>query len=96
MYYIWGTRMLTGDFIYEFAVFPFAGEWRQADLHLHELAYNFPVVCASGQPGAGRLGNTLQPLATGSDKSCSRRCTRRTAKSMPACSITRAKAEKPL
>ena len=67
MHYIWGTRMLTGDFIYEFAVAPFASEWRQADLHRHALAYDFPVVCASGQPGTGTLGDTLQPLATGSD-----------------------------
>jgi hypothetical protein len=26
MYYIWGTRMLDGDFCYEFAIYPFAGE----------------------------------------------------------------------
>jgi hypothetical protein len=66
MYYIWGTRMLTGDFTYEFAVAPFAGEWRQAELHRHALDYNFPVVFASGQPGAGTLGDTVQPLALGS------------------------------
>ena len=59
--------MLTGDFTYEFAVAPFAGEWRQAELHRHALAYNFPVVCASGQPGAGKLGDTVQPLGLGSE-----------------------------
>ena len=47
MHYIWGTRMLMGDFAYEFAVAPFAGEWRQAELHRHALAYDFPAVCAS-------------------------------------------------
>jgi hypothetical protein len=65
--YIWGTRMLTGDFTYEFAVFPFAGKWRQADLHRQALAYNYPVVFTSGQPGAGALGATVQPLAFASE-----------------------------
>jgi alpha-mannosidase len=66
-YYIWGTRMLTGDFTYEFALFPFAGEWRQADLHRQALAYNFPLVLTSGQPGDGTLGATVQPLSFTSD-----------------------------
>ena len=63
MNYIWGTRMLTGDFTYEFALFPFAGDWRQADLHRQALGYNYPVVFTTGQPGVGRLGDTVQPLA---------------------------------
>jgi alpha-mannosidase len=59
--------MLTGDFTYEFAVFPLAGKWRQADLHRQALAYNYPVVFTSGQPGAGTLGATVQPLAFASE-----------------------------
>jgi len=33
MYYVWETRMLRGRHGYEFALRPFVGEWRQADLH---------------------------------------------------------------
>ena len=66
MNYIWGTRMLTGNFSYEFAVEPFAGEWRRADLHRRALAYNFPVLSACGEPGSGKLGETVQPLALAS------------------------------
>ena len=67
MNYIWGIRMLTGDFSYEFAVEPFIGEWRKADLHRKAVAYNFPVVSACENPGSGRLGEVLQPLELGSE-----------------------------
>lgn len=67
MYYIWGTRMLNGDYAYEFAVHPFTGEWRQADLHRQAIAYNFPAVSATGKPGGGALGETVQPLELGSE-----------------------------
>jgi hypothetical protein len=67
MYYIWGTRMLSGDFSYEFALYPFAGEWRKADLHRLALAYNFPPVVTSGQAGTGELGDVFQPLEIASD-----------------------------
>jgi hypothetical protein len=66
-YYIWGTRPLTGDFVYEFALEPFTGDWRQADLHRKALAYNFPPISTAGPPGAGTLGETVQPLALGSE-----------------------------
>jgi len=67
MNYIWGLRMLTGDFAYEFALEPFRGAWREADLHRKALAYNFPVVCICGRPGSGKLGEVLQPLEVGPD-----------------------------
>jgi hypothetical protein len=65
--YIWGTRMLTGDFTYEFALFPFTEKWQQADLHRQALAYNFPVVFTAGQPGSGTLGATIRPVAFASE-----------------------------
>jgi alpha-mannosidase len=67
MNYIWGLRMLTGDFSYEFAVEAFSGDWRQADLHRKAVAYNFPVVSTCEGPGSGKLGEVLQPLELGSD-----------------------------
>ncbi len=66
MYYIWGTRILNGDFSYEFAIEPFTGGRREADLHRRALAYNFPVVSVLGTPGDGTLGQTVQPLELGS------------------------------
>ena len=67
MYYVWGTRMLTGDYNYELAAFPFNGEWQQADLHRRAVAYNFPVVSESGAPGSGLLGESLRLIDAGMD-----------------------------
>ena len=67
MYYVWGTRMLTGDFTYEFALYPFRGDWPAADLQRRALAYNFPLVQTQGPPGDGSLGNLFQPWRLGSD-----------------------------
>jgi len=64
MYYVWGTRMLNGDFTYEFALCPFAGDWREADLHRRALEYNFPCVSLCTAPGNGRLGDTVRVLDT--------------------------------
>jgi len=66
MYYIWGTRMLDGEFTYEFALLPFNGGWREADLHRRAIAYNFPVVVTSGKQGAGNIADSLHPLDVGS------------------------------
>ena len=62
MYYVWGTRMLNGDFTYEFALYPFSGDWRQADLHRRAIEYNFPCVGVCTSPGDGRLGSELRLL----------------------------------
>ncbi|HUU20419.1 MAG TPA: hypothetical protein VMW72_24940 [Sedimentisphaerales bacterium] len=66
MYYVWGTRMLNGDFIYEFSLYPFSGDWRQADLHRRALEYNFPCVGVCTAPGDGRLGSELRLLEVAS------------------------------
>ncbi len=66
MYYIWGTRMLRGDFSYEFALYPFVGRWKEADLHRKALAYNFPAASMSGKPGNARLGDEVSLLGTDS------------------------------
>ncbi len=62
MYYVWGTRMLNGDFTYEFALYPFHGSWREADLHRRALEYNFPLVSGCAAPGEGQLGDEVHWL----------------------------------
>ncbi len=62
MYYIWGTRMLTGDFVYEIALYPFTGKWAQAGLHKKALEYNFPLVGLVAPPGNGKSRHTICPL----------------------------------
>ncbi len=62
MYYVWGTRMLTGDFVYEIALHPFTGEWNQADLHKKALEYNFPLCGLVAPAGNGKSGHTICPL----------------------------------
>ncbi|MGH7248069.1 MAG: hypothetical protein ACREH9_08190, partial [Pseudomonadota bacterium] len=65
MYYVWGTRMLKGDFNYEFALYPFEGDWNRADLHRRALEYNCPFVAVGTQPGDGSHGNEIQLLEAG-------------------------------
>lgn len=67
MYYIWGTRMLEGDFSYEFALYPFTGDWRRQDLHRRAIEYNFPVVSVSTSPGTGAISADLRAFDIGSD-----------------------------
>jgi alpha-mannosidase len=62
MYYIWGTRMLSGKYSYAFALYPFAGPWTAAGLHRAALEYNFPCRVHAGQPGNGRMGNHVTLL----------------------------------
>ena len=62
MYYVWRTVMLQGTYTYDFALWPFAGQWQEADLHRRALDYNFPLVAAGSAPGSGRLGSLAQPL----------------------------------
>ncbi|MHC4749545.1 MAG: glycosyl hydrolase-related protein, partial [Planctomycetota bacterium] len=62
MYYIWGTRMLTGDFVYEIALYPFTDGWNQAKLHQQALEYNFPLVGLCASAGNGKFGHAIQPL----------------------------------
>jgi hypothetical protein len=61
-YYIWGTRMLSGDFEYEFALYPFTGQWVDADLHRHALEYNFPPIGMAARPAHGNLTGSFQPV----------------------------------
>lgn len=62
MYYVWGTRMLNGDFTYEFALHCFTGEWQKADLHRMALEYNYPLVGLASSPGDGKQGHLFQPF----------------------------------
>jgi hypothetical protein len=68
MYYIWGTRMLDGDFSYDFAVHAFTGHWRDADLLRKALAFNFPAVSMCGMPGDGGWGDTVRPIGMDADR----------------------------
>jgi len=58
--------MLNGDFTYEFSVYPFAGNWRTADLHRRAIEYNFPLVAVSTAAGDGSLGNEVRLFEAGS------------------------------
>lgn len=59
MYYIWGTRMLVGSYSYEFAILPFIGNWRDADLHKRALEYSFQAPTIESKPNNGKLGNRI-------------------------------------
>ncbi len=61
-YYIWGTRMLSGDFEYEFALYPFTGVWSAGELHRRAVEYNFPAVGAAAVSADGPLGQTFRPV----------------------------------
>jgi alpha-mannosidase len=65
--YIWGTRMLSGEFVYDFSVWPFDGPWQECALHRRALEYNLPCVSLGSDPGTGELGETFQPIALSSD-----------------------------
>jgi len=60
MYYIWGTRMLKGDYTFEFALYPYDVNQKRADLHKKALAYNFPFVSKTGATGNGRIDQEFQ------------------------------------
>jgi alpha-mannosidase len=66
-FYVWGTRMLSGDFEYELALYPFEGPWAKADLQRHALEYNFPLAGIAAPPSRGDLGATFQPIRFESD-----------------------------
>lgn len=66
-YYIWGTRMLSGDFEYEFALYPFTGPWTAADLHRHAVEYNFPLIGMAAPAANGDLTATFRPVTVSSD-----------------------------
>jgi hypothetical protein len=67
MYYIWGTRVLSGEYSSEFALYPFAGPWAAAGLYRAALEYNFPCRVLAGQPGNGRMGNQAALLDAGGE-----------------------------
>jgi alpha-mannosidase len=64
--YIWGTRMLSGEFAYEFSLWPFEGPWQEAALHRHALEYNMPCSTVGSGPGDGDFGETFQPVTLSS------------------------------
>jgi hypothetical protein len=65
--YIWGTRMLSGEFVYEFSLWPFEGPWPEAALHRRALEYNLPCAPLGSEPGNGEFGDTFQPIVVASD-----------------------------
>jgi hypothetical protein len=53
MYYIWGTRMLRGEYEFEFALQPYSGHSSYAEIHKDALIYNFPLIYESVDPRKG-------------------------------------------
>jgi hypothetical protein len=68
MYYIWGTRMLYGSYEYEFAVLPFQGDWKDADLHRKAIEFNMPVPVFESMPGKGEMNPVIKPFIIKGDK----------------------------
>ena len=68
MYYIWGTRMLSGKYEYEFAQLPYTGSWKEADIHKKAIAYNFPFISYSCEPQQGTDGPQLEIFKIKSDQ----------------------------
>jgi hypothetical protein len=62
MYYVWGTRMLYGEYAYEFAILPFKGSWQSADLHKKALEYSFTIPTIESQSGNNKLGHIYCPF----------------------------------
>ncbi|MCJ7446070.1 MAG: hypothetical protein MUO72_00065 [Bacteroidales bacterium] len=60
MYYVWKTVMLKGSFSYEFSLYPFEGNWNDADLHRKALEYSFPYITKISKKGNGKSGNRIQ------------------------------------
>jgi alpha-mannosidase len=65
--YIWGTRILSGEFSYEFSLWPFEGPWQESALHRRALEYNLPCSTLASELGNGEFGETFQPVALSSD-----------------------------
>ena len=63
MYYIWGTRMLNGSYSYDFAIYPYTGNWKEADLHKKSLEYNFPIPYIETQPSPGKFGDIVDVIS---------------------------------
>jgi alpha-mannosidase len=63
MYYIWKTVILKGDYIYEFAVYPFEGKYTDSELHKKALEYNFPCITGISAGNERTSGpEEIQPL----------------------------------
>jgi alpha-mannosidase len=56
MYYVWNTVILSGNYQYSFAIYPFEGKWENADLHRKAIEYNFPCLGLNTEKGNGSLG----------------------------------------
>ena len=67
MYYVWGTRILYGSCDYEFAILPFQGDWRSADLHRKALEYNINLPVFESCPHQGKLGSRISTLLIDAD-----------------------------
>lgn len=62
MPYVWHTRVLEGSYTYELGIYPFVGNWRNADLLRRALEYNFPVVTADVEKMENSLGPAWTPF----------------------------------
>jgi hypothetical protein len=60
--YVWGTRVLSGEYGYELGVFPFEGDWRGAALHRRALEYNFPPLVWPEERGAADAADVWVPV----------------------------------
>ena len=61
-YYVWGIRPLYGKYSYEFALYPFQGDWKQADLTKRSLEYAFQTPSVQTIKTSNTMDCELQPL----------------------------------
>ena len=61
-YYVWGIRPLYGKYSYEFALYLFQGDWKQADLTKRSLEYAFQTPSVQTIKTSNTMDCELQPL----------------------------------
>lgn len=65
--YVWGDRYLYGEYRHEFALLPFTGGWREADIHQRALSYAYPFgveACTYHEGGEWTDTVTILPVET--------------------------------
>lgn len=67
MYYIWGTRMLKGEFTFEFALYPYNTILEKSSIHKKALSYNFPLISKSSNSTEGSSYHEFEILNKTSD-----------------------------
>jgi hypothetical protein len=67
--FIWNTVPMKGKYSYDLSIYPFSGNWRDADLHRKALEYNFPLIAFRIKDlDKNPLGNEWSPYREAKDE----------------------------